>query len=95
MYKAAASSLTKQEAALIERYLDEQRTLDEQLAAEYQALLEKLDQSMSDYLGLLERAFSPDVQVALDGSVALARELGVASDEILDSDVKLDAYFLD
>ncbi|MGQ4619903.1 hypothetical protein [Nocardia sp. R7R-8] len=95
MYKAVASSLTKREAALIERYLDEQRTLDEQLAAEYQAILEKLDQSMSDYLGLLERAFSPDVQVALVGSVELAVELGVASDEILDSDEKVDAYFLD
>ncbi|MEU1550866.1 hypothetical protein [Nocardia sp. NPDC005745] len=94
LYKAAASSLTKREAALIERYLDEQRTLDEQLAAEYQTTLEKLDQSMSDYLGLLERAFSPDAQVALVGSVALAMGLGVASDEILDSDEKVDAYFL-
>lgn len=95
MYRAVASSLTKREAALIECYLAEQRTLDEQLAAEYQAILEKLDQSMSDYLGLLERAFSPDVQVALVGSVKLAAELGVASDEILDSDEKVDAYFLD
>ncbi|MFC9997751.1 hypothetical protein [Nocardia sp. NPDC127526] len=95
MYKAVASSLTKREAALIERYLDEQRTLDEQLATEYQAILDKLDQSMSDYLGLLERAFSPDVQVALVGSVELAMELGVASNEILDSDEKVDAYFLD
>ncbi len=95
MYKAAASSLTKREAALIERYLDEQRTLDEQLAAEYQAILEKLDQSISDYFGLLERAFAPDVQVALVGSVELAVGLGVASDEILDSEEKVDAYFLD
>ncbi|MFI9507893.1 hypothetical protein [Nocardia sp. NPDC052566] len=95
MYKAVASSLTKQEAALIKRYLDEQRTLDKQLATEYQAILDKLDQSMSDYLGLLERAFSPDVQVALVGSVELAMELGVASNEILDSDEKVDAYFLE
>lgn len=95
MYKAVASSLTKREAALIERYLDEQRALDEQLATEYQALLEKLDQSMADYLGLLERAFSPDVQVAFVGSVALAAALGVAADDILDSEEKVDAYFLD
>lgn len=95
MYKAVASSLTKREAALIERYLDEQRALDEQLATEYQGILEKLDQSMSDYLGLLERAFSPDVQVALVGSVELAVALGVASDEILDAEEKIDAYFLD
>ncbi|MFE3545799.1 hypothetical protein ACFXK0_22790 [Nocardia sp. NPDC059177] len=95
MHKAVASSLTQREAALIERYLDEQRALDEQLAAEYQAILDKLDQSMSNYLGLLDRAFSPDVQVALIGSVELATELGVASDEILDSEEKIDAFFLD
>ncbi|WP_425300622.1 hypothetical protein [Nocardia farcinica] len=95
MYKAAASSLTKREAALIERYLDEQRTLDKELAAEHQALLDSLDRSMSRYLGLLERAFSPDVQVALVGSVELAVEIGVASDEILDSEEKVDAFFLD
>ncbi|WP_067818012.1 hypothetical protein [Nocardia inohanensis] len=95
MYRAVASSLTEREAALIKRYLDEQRTLDEQLATEYQAILDQLDQSMSDYLGLLERAFSPDVQLALLGSVELAVELGVAPNEILDSDEKIDAYFLD
>ncbi|NEW30405.1 hypothetical protein [Nocardia cyriacigeorgica] len=95
LYRAIASSLTKREAALIKHYLDEQRTLDEQLTAEYQAILAKLDQSMSSYLGLLERAFSPDVQVALVGSVELAMELGVASEEILDTDEKVDAYFLD
>lgn len=95
LYKTAASSLTEREAALIERYLAEQRTLDEQLAAEYRATLEKLDRSMADYLSVLARAFSPDVRVALAGSVELARELGIASDEILDSDEKVDAYFLD
>lgn len=95
MYKAVASSLSNREAELIERYLGEQHVLDEQLAAEYQELIEKLDQSLSDYLGLLERAFSPDVQVALFGSVELARGFGVAADEILDSEEKVLAYFLD
>ncbi|CBH47717.1 hypothetical protein GS894_06885 [Rhodococcus hoagii] len=95
MYKAVSSSLSKREASLIERYLGEQRALDEQLAAEYQELIEKLDASMSDYLGVLERAFSPDVEVALLGSVELALELGVASEEVLNSDEKVLAYFLD
>ncbi|MEV0080527.1 hypothetical protein AB0H58_29310 [Nocardia neocaledoniensis] len=95
MYKAVASSLTKREAALIERYVEEQRVLDEQLTAEYQALLENLDRSMSEYLALLERAFSPDVEVAFVGSVALAASLGVAADEILDSEEKIDTFFLD
>ncbi|MFC6009451.1 hypothetical protein [Nocardia lasii] len=95
MYKAVASSLSKREAALIERYLEEQRVLDEQLAAEYQEMVARLSRSMSEYLGLLERAFSPDVQVALTGSIELALGLGVTAEEILDSDEKALAYFLD
>lgn len=95
MYRAVSSSLSQREAELIARYLEEQRTLDEQLATEYQALIEQLDASMSDYIEVLERAFSPDVELALLGSVQLARELGVASDEILDSEQKTLAYFLD
>jgi hypothetical protein len=94
MYKAVSSSLSKREASLIAHYLDEQRELDEQLAADYQELIDKLDATISDYLEVLERAFSPDVEVALLGSVELALELGVASEEVLDSDEKVRAYFL-
>ncbi|WP_461170843.1 hypothetical protein [Arthrobacter sp. Z1-15] len=95
MYRAVASSLSKREAELIERYLDEQRVLDGQLTAEQQELIQKLDEGMSDYLGLLERAFSPNMQIALLGSAVLARELGVPTGDILDSDEKIRAYFLD
>lgn len=95
MYRAASSSLSKREASLILHYVDEQRALDEQLAAEHQGLIEQLEASMSDYLGVLERAFSLDVEVALLGSVELALELGVASDEVLNSEEEVLAYFLD
>lgn len=95
MYKAVSSSLSKQETALIEHYLGEQRVLDDQLAAEYQDLIEKLDASMSDYLAVLERAFSPDMKIALLGSVELSLKLGVASEEVLDSEERILAYFLD
>lgn len=95
MYKAVSSSLSKREAELIAGYLEEQRVLDEELADEYQELIENLNASMSGYLDVLERAFSPDVEIALLGSVELALELGVASDEVLDSKDKVLAYFLD
>ncbi|WP_089252347.1 hypothetical protein [Rhodococcoides kyotonense] len=95
LYKSVSTSLSKREASLIMQYLEEQRALDDLLATEYQQLIDKLDASMSDYLGVLERAFSPEVEVALLGSVELALELGVASDEVLDSDAKVLAYFLD
>ncbi|GAA2177211.1 hypothetical protein GCM10009784_26940 [Arthrobacter parietis] len=95
MYKTVATSLSKREAELIERYLDEQRALDEQLAAEHLALIEKLDEGMSNYFGVLEQAFSPDMQIALLGSAELARQLAVPGSEILDSEEKIHAYFLD
>ena len=69
--------------------------LDEHLAADYQELINRLDASMADYLDVLERAFSPDVEVALLGSVELALALGVAEDEVLDSEQKTFTYFLD
>lgn len=95
MYRTVASSLSELETELIERYLDEQRDLDEQLSAEHQELIRKLNEGMSEYVGLLERAFSPDVQIAFLGSVELARQLGVPAEDILDSEEKIRAYFLD
>lgn len=95
MYSAVSSSLSRREAELLTRYLEEQRVLDEHLAADYQHLIDLLDASMADYLRVLERAFSPDVEVALLGSVDLALALGVAPDEVLDSAHKTLMYFLD
>lgn len=95
MYSAVSSSLSRREAELITRYLEEQRVLDEHLAADYQDLIDRLDASMADYLAVLERAFSPDVEEALLGSVELALALGVAADDVLDSEQKTLTYFLD
>ncbi|MGL3805663.1 hypothetical protein ACSYDW_06150 [Paeniglutamicibacter sp. R2-26] len=95
MYQAVASSLSTTEAELINRYLADQHVLDEALAAKYNDLIEKLDVSMSRYLTVLERAFSPDLNVALLGSVELARDLGVTTEEILDTKDKVRSYFLD
>lgn len=95
MYKVASSSLSEREAELIARYLEEQHALDEQLDAQYKDLVSKLDQAMFEYLGLIERAFSPDVELALIGSVELALHLGVSSEEVLDSEERIHSYFLD
>lgn len=95
MYQAVSSCLSEQEAALIERFLAEQQALDGRLAAEYQELVEALEARMTAYLGLLEQAFSPDPDIALLGSVALALSLGVSGEDVLDSEEKTLAYFLD
>ncbi|WP_336661020.1 hypothetical protein [Leucobacter sp. USHLN153] len=94
MYQAVAGSLSEREAQLLEQYLDEQRALDERLAAEYQDLLDRLGRSLSQYIGLLGNAFSPELGAALQGSASLALALGVAPDEVLDDDEAIAAYFL-
>lgn len=95
MYRSVSSSLSKREAMLIEQYLEEQRLLDEELATQYQNLIDELAASMTTYVEVLDRAFSPNVQIALEGSVELALSLNVPAGEILDSADKARAYFTD
>lgn len=95
MYRAVSSSLSKKEAELINGYCADQQVLDTELATEYSDLIAKLDESMSRFLTVLERAFSPDLRVALLGSVELAQELCVPTEEILDTKDKTLSYFLD
>lgn len=95
MYRLVSSSLSEREAALIEKYAEEQRLLDEKLIGQYQDLISRLSENMTTYLGTLGRAFSPNVQVALNGSVELALSLHVPFDEVLHSEQKARSYFLD
>ena len=95
MYRAVAASLSKREAALIDSYREGQLVLDEELASEFKEIMATLDASMTSYLAVLERAFDPDIQLAFLGSVELAVEMGVPTEEILDTNDKALAYFLD
>lgn len=94
-YRSVSNYLSDQEAQLIEQHLAEQQELDERLEAEYQEILRQLNETMDVYLKLLARAFSPNVQVAFDGSIELARQIGVAPEEVLSSEAEISAYFLD
>lgn len=94
MYQAAKDSLSARERALVEAYAKEQRELDARLEAEYGNLLDSLNSGMASYIDLLDRAFDPDPALAFEGSINLARELGVPDDLILDSREKAMSYFL-
>lgn len=95
MNKAVSSSLSKKEAELVNRYLEDQHLLDTNLTADYEDLIQRLNESLFNYFTVLERAFSPDLQVALIGSVEFARELGVPTEDLLDTRDKARSYFLD
>lgn len=95
MYRSASSALSNRESALIARYFEEQQRLDEELAQQYRGLIDELVVEMAAYVDLLDRAFSPDLETALDGSIELALSLDVPADEVLDSSDKARAYFMD
>ena len=67
--------------------------LDEKLLTEYNQHIEHLNDCFAEYIELLTSAFAPDVEKALEGSVALARYMGVPGKEVLDSYDKVVSYF--
>ena len=94
IYQTAKDGLSTKEQQILEEYDRKQKELDDRLSAEYRALVSELSADMSTYMRLLVDAFDPDPHRALVGSCELALELGVSSDEVLDSAEKIDDYFL-
>ena len=95
IYKIGKDSLSAKEQAIIEQYLKDVADLDERLKQEYQQFIDDLNSCFADYMDLLEAAFDPDVEKALDGSTELAKRMGVPQEEILDDYDKIANYFLD
>lgn len=95
IYKIGKDSLSAKEQAIIEQYLKDVADLDERLKQEYQQFIDDLNSCFADYMELLEAAFDPDVEKALDGSAELAKRMGVPQEEILDDYDKIASYFLD
>ncbi|MBG6213728.1 hypothetical protein RCH23_001388 [Cryobacterium sp. CAN_C3] len=95
MYRSVRDSLSKREEQLIEKYLEYQRALDQRLDDEYQALIEQLNEGLDHYFNLLEKAFDPEPRLAFVGSISLAHEIGVSTEDLLVSEEKVSTYFLD
>ncbi len=94
VYELGKDFYSDQETALLERYTEEISDLDDQLEQDYVACIEDLRKGMTAYVGLLGKAFSPDVAVAFEGSIELAASLNVPEGEILHSKNEVDDFFL-
>ena len=94
LFKCGKDALSRREVALIQQYAAAQQALDQRLSAEHTRLLSDLEDSFSNYLAVIDQAFSPEPQAALLGSVELANKLGVPTEQILDSEKKVATYFL-
>ena len=95
MYQIAKDKFSETEQAIIGGYLKDIEQLDAQLSDEFQAFIKALNANFEVYVDLVSRAFSPDVETALNGSMNLAKSMGVPTEEILDSKEKIAAYFVD
>lgn len=94
LYQVAKDNLSKKEQRIIEGYLKYLADLEIELDKKYCRYIDELNAGIRVYYGMLERAFSPNYDEALQGSVALAVSLGVPSEELLKNISEVDDYFL-
>ena len=94
LYQVVKDNLTKKEQKLVKGYLRYLYELDIILDKKYRKCIDKLNEGLRVYYGMLERAFSPNYSEALDGSVALAMSFGVPSGELLKTISEVDEYFM-
>lgn len=94
-FEVSRYQMYAREQEVISPCISRQHELDEELDQRYQAFIADANEASTRLLDLVYHAFSPDMAQRLKGSVELARELGVESEKILDSQEKIDAYFLE
>ncbi len=94
VYELGKDFYSKREAELLAHYAQELEALDIELESEYAACISVLRENMSEYISLLEKAFSSNFAVAFSGSVELAASLNVPDSEILHTREEVDDFFL-
>ena len=94
LYSLAKENLSQKEIDLIQTYLKNINQHEFELQAKYQEYIEHLNAQLEKFLDIMDRAFAPDIRIAFEGSIELARLTGVPYEEILDTPEKIDEYFL-
>ena len=86
--------LFSKEQAILERYIENQKVLDDELREDYESYLREVQEQAASFQKLIDEAFSANIRESLMQSAALARAAGVDEDEILDSVDDVDAFFM-
>ena len=94
MYQIAKDNLSEKEQMLIRDYQESFAALNQTLDKRYHALLAMLKKELEKFSSMLELAFDPDVNIAFDGSIALAEYVGVTPEKVLRNKQDIDQYFL-
>ena len=88
-------ALYQRELELLNGYLEGQARLDEELNAQYKAYKKALQDKTDVFNDLIANAFNESFEQRLENSVSLARKSGVGEEKILDSQEKIDSFFMD
>lgn len=94
IYQTTKESLKKQDKQLIKSYIQEIEALSRSFNVQYKRYVEQINIAMKEYFLILDDAFAIDCVQAFDGSIHLARYIGVSEDEILKSNADIDDYIL-
>ena len=94
LYQIAKEHLSEKEQVLIANYQQSFAYLNKMLEERYKELISQLKKELAKYASILELAFDKDVNIAFEGSVALANYVGVTPERILQNKRDIDQYFL-
>lgn len=94
MYQIAKDNLSEKEQMLVKQYLNDLDSKKKQLNSEYQECIDMLNLNLQKYFELLNMAFAPDYNLAFEGSILLAREVGVPEEMILKNESEIFNYFV-
>lgn len=95
IYQIAKDNLSSREQKIFKEYAEAVRKVDVSLQDQYQKFVDEIGKDTKLFMELLNRAFAPDIRVAFEGSIDLAKSCGVPVDEILDSKEKIASFFMD
>ena len=95
MYQIAKDNFSSYEQKIFEEYRKSIYLVDKELNEQYQEFVDEMGKDMQVFMELLDKAFAPDISLAFEGSIELAKSCGVPTDEILVGKDEVVAYFLD
>lgn len=94
IFENIKTTLNKKEYEMLSNYIKELDCLKFTLEKEYQIEVEMLQKELNKFINILINAFNPDYELALEGSVELARLNGISEEDILKNINDIDNYFM-
>ncbi len=93
-FQVARFTVYKKESVLLDEYLDEQKTLDEDLEEMFKKFSDEIMVEADRMYAVINNAFDCDVRQSLQNSIELARTVGVDDSDILNDENDVDDFFM-